>query len=270
MKKFIIEHKQISFFVISMFIFYFFTVVPVENLNSNINNLKNKQKRFAGMVSSEKIIKDNLEKLKEEKEKLIKQYTLIQEKEIKYNSLGEFQNKFDIFLKENRLKTLEIGRTFFEGERYRVLYVTEGKEEDVINFLLKTDNLKNINIFKTPLELKKKEKNIELRFGVEIKIKNRNEDIKNNIKRKIFMNTDLNKYELIKFNLLGKEKGIFYIKNNDVIKRYYFKNKEKEIFNNKLCKIEILEKELIIENLESDKKIIFYLGDNIGENNKKD
>ena len=64
MEKFIKEHKKISFFIISAAVFYFLIAVPLEKLNSNLKNLENKEKRFEGVVYSEKIIKDNLEKLK--------------------------------------------------------------------------------------------------------------------------------------------------------------------------------------------------------------
>ena len=72
MEKFIKEHKKFSFFVISAAVFYFLIAVPLEKLNSSIKNLENKEKRFERAVYSEKIIKDNLEKLKNKKEELLK------------------------------------------------------------------------------------------------------------------------------------------------------------------------------------------------------
>ncbi|MFR4518861.1 MAG: hypothetical protein ACLT40_02730, partial [Fusobacterium sp.] len=81
MEKFIKEHKKISFFIISAAVFYFFIAAPLEKLNSSIKNLENKEKRFERAVYSEKIIKDNLEKLKNKKEELLKKYSEKEEKE---------------------------------------------------------------------------------------------------------------------------------------------------------------------------------------------
>ena len=269
MEKFIKEHKKISFFIISAAVFYFLIAAPLEKLNSSIKNLENKEKRFERAVYSEKIIKDNLEKLKNKKEELLKKYSEKEEKEKSYTSLGEFQNEIDILLKKNNLKTLEIGRTVSQDELQRVSYVTEGKEEDIINFLLETDNLKEVYILKAPLEISKNRENIKFSFGAEVKIKNIKENLGKEIKRKSFMSSKED-IKLVKFNFLGEKSGIFYIKTGEKIKRYYFRDGKKEIFENELCEAEISKEKIIIKNLNSGEKIIFYLGDGSGEESKKD
>lgn len=269
MEKFIKEHKKISFFIISAAVFYFLIAVPLEKLNSNLKNLENKEKRFERAVYSEKIIKDNLEKLKNKKQELLKKYSEKQEKEESYTSLGEFQNKIDIFLKKNNLKTLEIGRTVSEDELQRVSYVTEGKEEDVINFLLDLDNLKEVYVLKVPLEIAKSSENIKLSFGAEVKIKNVKENLEKEVKRKSFMSSK-GDIKLVKFNFIGEKGGIFYIKTGEKIKRYYFRDGKKENFENELCEVEISKEKIVIKNLNNGKKLIFYLGDGSGEESKKD
>ena len=266
MEKFIKEHKKISFFIISAAVFYFLIAAPLEKLNSSIKNLENKEKRFERAVYSEKIIKDNLEKLKNKKEELLKKYS---EKEKSYTSLGEFQNEIDILLKKNNLKTLEIGRTVSQDELQRVSYVTEGKEEDIINFLLETDNLKEVYVLKAPLEIVKNNENIKLSFGAEVKIKNVKENLEKEVKRKSFMSSK-GDIKLVKFNFIGEKSGIFYIKTGEKIKRYYFRDGKKEHFENKLCEVEISKEKIVIKNLNSGKKIIFYLGDGSVEESKKD
>ena len=269
MEKFIKEHKKISFFIISAAVFYFLIAVPLEKLNSNLKNLENKEKRFERAVYSEKIIKDNLEKLKNKKQELLKKYSEKQEKEESYTSLGEFQNKIDIFLKKNNLKTLEIGRTVSEDELQRVSYVTEGKEEDVINFLLDLDNLKEVYVLKAPLEIVKNNENIKLSFGAEVKIKNVKENLEKEVKRKSFMSSK-GDIKLVKFNFIGEKSGIFYIKTGEKIKRYYFRDGKEELFENEFCIAEISKEKVAIKNLNNGKKIIFYLGDGNGEESKKD
>ncbi len=269
MEKFIKEHKKFSFFVISAAVFYFLIAVPLEKLNSSIKNLENKEKRFERAVYSEKIIKDNLEKLKNKKEELLKTYSEKEEKEKSYTSLGEFQNEIDILLKKNNLKTLEIGRIVSEDDLQRVSYVTEGKEEDIISFLLGTDKMKGVYVLNAPLEIIKNNESIKLSFGAEVKIKNTKENLEKETKRKSFMN-DKGDIKLVKFNFLGEKSGVFYIKTGEKIKRYYFKDGKKEIFENELCITEISKEKIIIKNLNSEKKIIFYLGDGSGEESKKD
>lgn len=269
MEKFIKKHKKISFFIISAAVFYFLIAAPLEKLNSNLKNLENKEKRFERAVYSEKIIKDNLEKLKNKKQELLKKYSENQEKEESYTSLGEFQNKIDTLLKKNNLKTLEIGRIVFEDEFQRVSYVTEGKEEDIINFLLETDNLKEVYVLKAPLEIVKNNENIKLSFGAEVKIKNVKENLEKEIKRKSFMSSK-GDIKLVKFNFIGEKSGIFYIKTGEKIKRYYFRDGKKENFENELCEVEISKEKIVIKNLNSGKKIIFYLGDGSVEESKKD
>lgn len=270
MEEFIKEHKKISFFVISAVIFYFFAAVPLEKLNSNLKNLENKKMRFERDVYSEKIIKENFEKLKKEKQNLVKKYSEKQDREERYTSLGELQNEIDVILKRNNLRTLEIGRTVSEGEKFRISYTAEGKEEDIINFLLETDNLKNLYILKAPLEITKTDKNIKLRFGAEVKIKNIKKNLEKETKRKSFMEREDENIKLIRFNFLGEKNGIFYIKTKEKIKRYYFKDGKKEIFENEMCVTEVSKEKLIIKNLNNNKKIIFYLGDGSVENNEKD
>lgn len=269
MEKFIKEHKKISFFIISAAVFYFLIAAPLEKLNSNLKNLENKEKRFERAVYSEKIIKDNLEKLKNKKQELLKKYSEYQEKEESYTSLGEFQNKIDTLLKKNNLKTLEIGRIVFEDEFQRVSYITEGKEEDIINFLLETDNLKKVYVLKAPLEIVKNNESIKLSFGAEVKIKNVKENLEKEIKRKSFMSSKGDR-KLVKFNFIGEKSGIFYIKTGDKIKRYYFRDGKEEIFENELCEAEISKEKIVIKNLHSGKKLIFYLGDGSVEESKKD
>lgn len=183
--------------------------------------------------------------------------------------MGEFQNKIDILLKKNNLKTLEIGRTVSQDELQRVSYVTEGKEEDIINFLLETDNLKEVYILKAPLEISKNGENIKFSFGAEVKIKNIKENLGKEIKRRSFMSSKED-IKLVKSNFLGEKSGIFYIKTGEKIKRYYFRDGKKEIFENELCETEISKEKIIIKNLNSGEKIIFYLGDGSGEESKKD
>lgn len=269
MEKFIKEHKKISVFIISAAVFYFLIAAPLEKLNSNLKNLENKEKRFERAVYSEKIIKDNLEKLKNKKQELLKKYSEKQEKEESYTSLGEFQNKIDILLKKNNLKTLEIGRIVSQDELQRVSYIIDGKEEDIINFLLEIDKLKGVHMLKAPLEITKNNKNIKLSFGAEVKIKNIKENLEKEIKRKSFMNSK-GDIKLVKFNFIGEKSGVFYIKIGEKIKRYYFRDGKEEIFENELCVVEVSKEKVVIKKLNSGEKIIFYLGDGSGEESKKD
>lgn len=273
MEKFLTEHKKISFFLISAVIFYFFVAVPFEKLNGNIKNLESKKKRFEGIVFSEKIISDNLKKLEEEKENIEKEYLKNRETQKSYNSLGEFQRELDILLKKNNLKTLEIGRTFSDKNIHRILYTAEGKEKDIISFLLETDKLKEVYFLKTPLEITKEKENIKLKFGAELKIEKnykKLEKLEKDIKRKNFMGDNRENFELVKFNFVGEKSGIFYIKTGEKTKRYYLKDSEKTIFENELCEINISKERIIIKNMKDGGKIIFYLGDRSGESVKKD
>ena len=72
--------------------------------------------------------------------------------------------------------------------------------------------------------------------------------------------------ELIKFKLLGNNQGIFYLENKGKLQRYYLENRKDILLNNDYYKIEIFKDKLLLKNLKTDKKIIFYLGGNSEKN----
>lgn len=265
MGNFIIEHKQISFFVFFMVILYFFIFLPAENLNENIKNMKSKTIRLKKISEKERIIMKNIENLKIQKENFENEYEIKLKNDKNFSSLGEFQKDFNKLFVKNNIEILEIGRGHIENNTdYEIPYKIRGKEQDVINFLLETDKNEMINILKSSLEMKQDDEDIILLFSVNVKIKNIKENIETAKRETDFFQGDL---KIIKFNLTGKGRGIFYIKDKIEEKRYYLKTGKKEIFNGKEYDVEILGNRLILKD-EKNNKIVFDLEEEI-ENIKK-
>lgn len=262
MEKFILEHKKISFFIGAAVAFYFFVAVPLEKIYENRKNIELKQKRLERIISTEKIITEDIKKLIAEKEKQKECYEEKKRNEKRYKSLGEFQKELNDKLLKNNIKIYEIGRSIFNEDRCLVPYTIYGAEENIINFLLETDKNENISIFKGPFEFYKEDNKIKLRFSIEIKIEKTSENLKTAERKTSVTDIGEGDIKILKYKMLGENRGIFYIVNKKGIEqRYYLKKGEKFKFNESYWKADILKNKIILHNLENGKRAVFYLGD---------
>ena len=266
MDKFISEHKKLSIFIILMVFFYFFVAVPFEKILDNRKSLIIKQKRLKSIISNEKIVNKNLENILKEKENLELESEKIRNQNKKYKNIGEFQEKLNLLFIENNLEIFEIGRTIFLDNKYIIPYIVYGNEKDIINFLLETDKNKNYCVMKGPFEINKEKEKIKLSFNIEIEIERIIESIKIEKRESSFLKNENEDLKLIKFKLLGNNQGIFYLENKGKLQRYYLENGKDILLNNDYYKIEIFKDKLLLKNLKTDKKIIFYLGGNSEKN----
>lgn len=259
----ILEHKKLSFFIFLLGILYFFIVVPVENLSENKKELESKRIRLERTAVQRKITTERMTSLISEKEKLENDYKIRFEKREGFYSIGEFQKKLNRLLSENNIEILEIGReNISEDGIHEIPYVVSGKEEDIINFLSETDKDENTDFLRGAVELQKENTNLKLRFTAGVKVYTGKENYEEKTERSnLFFNKN-EEYKLISFTFIGDNRGIFYIqskKREKDIKRYYFKNNEKEFFNGREYKIELSKEKLILQDLEKENKIIFNL-----------
>lgn len=259
MEKFLLEHKKLSIFIILLALFYFFIASPIEVMLENKKNYEIKNKRLMGIVTSKKIVEKRLEGFKIKKENLEREYEEKQKLEKSYKTLGEFQEELKNIFIENNIEIIEIGRVILEEDRYIVPYSVCGSEDNIINFLTKTDENKKLSLFKGPFEILKENKRIRLNFSVEVRIERDKNKIDIEKRKNYFIDAE-NKIEKISsYKLIGDKKGIFYIEDDKGIKRYYFKDGEIGFFNKSSYKVKILEDTLLLENTKNGKRIIFSL-----------
>lgn len=265
MEKLIFQYKKISFSIFSLVLFYLFILQPLENIKSQKKILKTKNEKFLILEKKESIIVKNIQDNEKKLKKLKLQYSEKKENIIFYNSLGETQKNINYLIDKNGLKVLELGRITNEEDNVILIpFLLTGKENNVLNFLFNLDENDAINIFNAPIEIFKEKENIKLRFSIQTTILNKkNSTDKKNLD---FVINRKNNYELVKFKLLDEKKGIFYIKSNSYIKKYYLKDSTKQNVNGNLCNINLTKNLLIIEELKNKNKIILYLEDNHEKN----
>lgn len=259
----IFENKKILIGLV-LGIIYIFIVLPVENTIFNIKRYEEKESYFNERVEIKNIVLKDLRNIKNEINNLDEKLEKISlNDKDSFSSLGECQKFFNEKFIEFNLETLEIGRTEIKETEYTVPYLLKGKPEDIINFLMYTDKNKNINILKRPFEIIKEKEDTKLRFSLNTKIDiKKDKSFDKNYKEKNILKNYESSVEILKFSLINEETGIFYIKHENKIMRYYLKNRD--IFRVGEVEYEVIfsNKKVIFENKEKG-NIIIYLEEKI-------
>lgn len=261
MEKIILKYKKISFSILSIFLIYFLIIEPSETLLDYLNLLKSKEQNINILEQKQKVILKKINNLKIAKESLEKEYAIKKKQQQNFNSLGGLEKKVNQLLIKNNLTILELGRTKkLEKEIYIIPYFIKGNKNNVLNFILELDENKKIDLLNNFIEIKLNKDIAFLKFSIKVNIEIKKEKNIETLTKK--------NLELLEYILLNKNKGIFYFKTKNQIKKFYLKNNKEEKINETTYKIFLSKNKLILENLDDKTKIIFYLEEKIEKSNE--
>lgn len=269
MTEFIKEHKKISYFAVFILFFYFFIIIPTENIIDNKNNMRNKTARLENIKIKHKAVEKNIDRRETERERLKEQLAEISEKENSFSSLGEFQSFLNGFLIKNNIEILEIARgEKTEESEYIIPYTVTGNEKDIIKFIKEAENDKNINLMKGPIELSVKENSVVFRFSAGVKISEKKENMSGAERKSRLLTEEKEEIKLVKYNFLGKDTGVFYFKSGEKIKRYYLKNNKIIIVDKHMYEVNITGEKLVLKDVANRENIkIFILEEKVEKKN---